>query len=98
MFKHVLGESLAAQLQLFVTLTTKMSTTRINLPRTKISKKLLPSLPRSWDMNVAVIKKNRDLRKLTLAEVMAIIKACDMDDKKREINHVNSYSTDNLGI
>ena len=29
---------------------------------------------------------------------MAIIKACDLDDKQREINHVNSYSTANLGI
>ena len=28
----------------------------------------------------------------------ATIKACDLDDKQRDINHVNSYSTANLGI
>ena len=36
--------------------------------------------------------------RLTLAEIMVIIKVCDVDDKQREINHVNSYSTANLGI
>nr|KAJ0186207.1 hypothetical protein LSAT_V11C900484210 [Lactuca sativa] len=98
MFNHVLGESLEAQLQRFVTLTTEMSMNGISLPRTEINKKLLNSLPRSWDMNVAEIKKNRDLSKLSLAEVMAINKACDVDDKQREINHVTSYSVANLGI
>ena len=65
--------------------------------RSKINKNLLNSLPKNWDMNVSVIKNTKDLSRLTLAEVMAIIKACDMDDKQREINHVNSYSTANLG-
>ena len=49
-------------------------------------------------MNVSVIKKTKDLNRLTLAETVAIIKACDLDDKQREINHVNFYSTTNLGI
>ncbi|KAI3700043.1 hypothetical protein L2E82_44657 [Cichorium intybus] len=48
-------------------------------------------------MNVAVIKKTRDLGKLSLFEVMAIIKSCNMDDKQREINHVTSYQSANLG-
>ena len=64
----------------------------------EINKKLLNSLPKAWDMNVVVIKKTKDLNRLSLAETMAIIKACDLDDKQREINHVNSYSTANLGI
>ena len=49
-------------------------------------------------MNVAVIKKTNDLNRLSLAETMAVLKACDLDEKQREINHVNSYSTANLRI
>ena len=75
-----------------------MSTAGIFVPHSKINKKLLNSLPKSWDMNASVIKKTRHLNKLTLAETMAIIKACDLDDKPREINHVSSYSTANLRI
>ena len=75
-----------------------MSTTGIDLSCSEINKKLLNSLPRSCAMNLAVIKKTRDLSKHTISEVIAIIKACDMDDKQREINHVNSSSTANLGI
>ncbi|KAI3723678.1 hypothetical protein L2E82_35434 [Cichorium intybus] len=97
MFNHVLGEMLEIQLQRFITLNTKMSTAGIVFSKIKVNKKLLNSLPRSWDMNVAVIKKTRDLSKLSLSEVMAIIKFCDMDDKQREINHVNSFQSANLG-
>ena len=98
MFNYVPCETLEAQLQRFTTLTTEMSIAGIFLTKSEINKKLLNALPKSWDMNVAVIKKTKDLNRLTLAEVMAIIKACDIDDKQREINHVNSYSTTNLGI
>ena len=63
-----------------------MSTAGIVLSRSEINKKLLNSLPRNWDMNVSVIKKTKDLNRLSLAEVMTVIKACDMDDKQREIN------------
>ena len=98
MFNHVLGETLENKLQRFITLTTKMSYAGVMVTRSEINKKLLNSLPKSWDMNVSVIKKTKDLNRLSLAEMMAIIKACDLDDKQREINHVNSYSTTNLGI
>lgn len=64
----------------------------------EINKKLLNSLPKSWGMNVSVIKKTKDLNRLSLAKTMAIIKACDLDDKQREINHINSYTTANIGI
>ena len=82
MFNHVLGESLEVQLQRFISLTTSMSTSGVVVSQSEINKKLLNSLPRNWDMNVSVIKKTKDLNTLTLAEVMAIIKACDMDDKQ----------------
>mgnify|MGYP001553584485 CR=1 FL=1 len=98
MFNHVLGETLEGQLQRFITLTTKMSSAGISVPRSEVNKKLLNSLPKTSDMNVPVIKKIKDLNRLSLAKIMAFIKACDLDDKDREINHINSYSSANLGI
>ncbi|XP_076902026.1 uncharacterized protein LOC143556633 [Bidens hawaiensis] len=92
MFNHVLGESLETQLHRFIALVTEMRYESINLTVAETTNKLINLLPKSWDMNVAVIKKTKDLNKLTLSEVMAIIKACDMDDKQRAINHVNSYN------
>ena len=81
MFKHVFGETLEAQLQRFITLTTKKSTAGIYALCSEIKNKLLNSLPKSWDMNVSVIKKTKNLNRLTLAEIMVVIKAYDMDDK-----------------
>lgn len=48
-------------------------------------------------MDVSLIKKTKNLNILTLAKLMAMIHACDLDNKQREINHVGSYSTANLG-
>ncbi|KAL7611060.1 hypothetical protein Lser_V15G13110 [Lactuca serriola] len=98
MFNYVPGETLEAQLQRFTTLNTEMTVEGIFYTKSEINKKLLNALPKSWDMNVDVIKKTKDLNRVTLAEVMAVIKACDIDDKQREMNHVNSYSAANLGI
>ena len=75
-----------------------MSSAGISVSQSEINKKLLNSLPKSWDMNFSVIKKTKDLNRLSLAETIAIIKACDLDDKQREINHVNSYLIANMGI
>ncbi|KAL7615964.1 hypothetical protein Lser_V15G04550 [Lactuca serriola] len=97
-FNHILGESLEAQLQRFTALITEMSSVGILVTRSEINKMLLNSFPKSWDMNMSVIKKTKDLNRLSMDETMAIIKACDLDDKQREINHVNSYFTANLGI
>ncbi|KAI3751320.1 hypothetical protein L2E82_22387 [Cichorium intybus] len=97
LFNHILGESLEAQLQHFITLHTELSTAGITFPKIDVNKKLLNSLPRSWDMNVSVIKKNKDLDRFSLSEIMAIIKSCDMDDKQREMNHVSSYQSANIG-
>ena len=97
MFNHILGEALEIQLQRFIALTTEMSSAGIVVPRSEIIKKLLNSLPQKWDMNVFFIKKTKDLNTITLAEKLAVINACDMDVKQREINHVNSYSVANIG-
>nr|KAJ0213727.1 hypothetical protein LSAT_V11C400212820 [Lactuca sativa] len=75
MFNYVSGETLEAQLQRLTTLTTKMTVAGIFYTKSEIKKKLLNALPNSWDMNVAVIKKTKDLSQLSLAEVMAVIKA-----------------------
>ncbi|KAI3767616.1 hypothetical protein L2E82_17880 [Cichorium intybus] len=96
MFNHILGKSLEVQLQQFTTLHTELSTVGISFSNIYVNKKLLNSLPRSWDMNVAVIKKTKDLARLSLSEIMAIIKSCDMDDKQREMNHVSSYQSANI--
>ena len=98
MFNYIPGETLEAQLHRFTTLTAEMNIARIFLTKSEINKKLLNALRKSWDMNVAVIKETKDLSQLSLAEVMAVIKACDIDDKQREINHVNSHSAANLDI
>lgn len=62
MFNHILGESLEAQMQRFITLTTKMSSVGVLVTRSEINKKLLNLLPKSWDMNVSVIKKKKRLK------------------------------------
>lgn len=98
LFNHVLGESFEQQLQRFTKLTTDLSAAGVIVLCSEINKKLLNSLPRSWDLNVLVIKKTKNLSRMSLAETMAVIKACEMDDKQREINHVNTYSTANIGI
>ncbi|XP_076943749.1 uncharacterized protein LOC143614109 [Bidens hawaiensis] len=79
MFNHILGESLETQLHRFIALVTEMRSASINLTAAETNNKLVNSLPQSWDMNVAVMTK--DLNKLTLSEVMAIIKAFDVDKK-----------------
>ncbi|XP_076923395.1 uncharacterized protein LOC143585507 [Bidens hawaiensis] len=92
MFNHVLGESLETQLHRFIFLVTEMRYANINLTAAETNNKHVNALPQRWYMNVAVIKKMKDLNRLTLSEVMAIVKACDMDDKQRAINHANSYN------
>ncbi|XP_076907042.1 uncharacterized protein LOC143563372 [Bidens hawaiensis] len=55
MFNHVLGESLETQLQRFISLVTEMRYANINLTFVETNNKLINSLPRSWDMNAAMI-------------------------------------------
>ena len=98
MFNYVLGETLENQMQRFITLTTEMSSDGVMVTKSKINKKLLNSLPKSWDTNVSATKKTKDLNRLSLVETMALIKACDLDEKQIKINNVNSYSCANLGI
>ncbi|KAL7603983.1 hypothetical protein Lser_V15G19898 [Lactuca serriola] len=53
MFNYVPGETLEAQLQRFTSLNTEMIVAGIFYTKSEINKKLLNSLPKSWDMNVA---------------------------------------------
>ena len=69
-FDFIPGETLETQLQRFTTLTTEMNIAGIFLTKSEINKKLLNSLLKSWDMNVAVIKKTKDLNHLSLAAVI----------------------------
>ena len=85
MLNHILGESLEPQLHRFISLTIRTSSARISMPRPEINKKLLNSLHTSWDMNVLVIMKTKDLNRSSLAETTTIIKSYDLDDKQGEI-------------
>ena len=67
LFNHVIGETLEMQLQRFIALTTEMSSAGVSVTKAEINKKLLNSLPRDWNMNVAMIKSTRDLKSLSLA-------------------------------
>ena len=69
-FDYIPGETLETQLQRFTTLTTEMNIAGIFLSKSEINKKLLNSLPKSWDMDVAIIKKKKDLNHLSLADVI----------------------------
>ena len=81
MFDYIPGETLEAQLQRFTTLTTEMNIAGIFLTKSKINKRLLNSLPKSWDMNVAVIKKTKDLNRLSIVEVIE-----ELDALKSSLN------------
>ena len=80
-FDYIPGETLETQLQRFTTLTTEMNIAGIFLSKSEINKKLLNSLPKSWDMNVAVIKKTKDLNRLSIAEVIE-----ELDALKSSVN------------
>ena len=69
-FDYIPGETLETQLKRFTTLTTEMNIAEIFLSKSEINKKLLNSLPKSWDMNVAIIKKTKDLNHLSLTDII----------------------------
>ena len=75
MFDYIPGETLETQLQRFTTLTTEMNIVGIFLTKSEINKKLLNSLPKSWDMDVADIKKTKDLNRLSLADIIEELNA-----------------------
>lgn len=92
MFNYIVGETLDAQLQRFVTLVTEMKTANIQLSLSEINKKLLNALPKNWDMNVGMIKRTVQLARTTLTELISIIQACEIDDQQRALNHASSYN------
>src|ERR1043165_9377430 len=57
-----------------------------------MNKKLLNTLPRSWDSNVTLIKRTKDLARLTLSETISLIKSYDLDDRQRYMTQTASYN------
>lgn len=49
-----------------MTLVTQRKTVGIILDNTAVNKKLMNYLPRNWDMNIRLIKKIKDLKRMTL--------------------------------
>ncbi|KAJ0728560.1 hypothetical protein HanLR1_Chr07g0242991 [Helianthus annuus] len=47
--------------------------------------------------NVVVIKGTNDMNKITLVDLISLIKSYDLDDKQREINHPSSYNIAAVG-
>ncbi|TLX69506.1 hypothetical protein E9993_22955, partial [Labilibacter sediminis] len=98
MFNHILGEPLEKQIQRFTSLITDLRMANIEISNAEINKKLLNSLPRSWDTNVAVIRSTRNLANMTLSDVIATINSNALADKQRVNNQTSSYATANLGV
>ena len=46
---------------------------------------------------MALIKKTKSLSTLSLVELISVIKACDVDDRHRALNHTSSYNTPGVG-
>ena len=86
MFNYIPGETLEAWLQRFTTLTTEMNIFGIFLTKSEINKKLLNALPKSWDMNVVVIKKTKDLSRLSIADVIKELNALKCGNTMSYVN------------
>ncbi|KAF5758754.1 putative transcription factor interactor and regulator CCHC(Zn) family [Helianthus annuus] len=96
LFNHFPGGTLENQIQRFVALVSYMKTHDISLEKNVINKKLLNALLRNWDTNVTLIKRTRDLARMTLSELISLLKSYEMDDKQRLYNHATSYN--NAGV
>ncbi|KAD4385615.1 hypothetical protein E3N88_25784 [Mikania micrantha] len=90
MFNHIKGESLEAQLNRFTHLMTEMTSSGIVMTKGEVNKKLLNSLPNTWNSNCTTIKRTKDMYKTSLSELISIINSYDMDDKQRALNHASS--------
>ncbi|KAD3067019.1 hypothetical protein E3N88_34899 [Mikania micrantha] len=90
MFNHIKGESLEAQLNRFTHLMTEMTSSGIEMTKGEVNKKLLNSLPYTWNSNCTTIKRTKDMYKTSLSELISIINSYDMDDKQRALNHASS--------
>ncbi|KAM0041663.1 hypothetical protein Hdeb2414_s0011g00368951 [Helianthus debilis subsp. tardiflorus] len=66
MFNHFPGETLENQIQRFISLISEMRTHDMPLQNSVVNKKLLNALPRSWDTNVTLIKRTKDLTRMGL--------------------------------
>src|ERR1043165_4682486 len=55
-----------------------------------MNKTLLNTLPWSWDSNVTLIKRTKDLARLTHSETMSLIKSYDLNDKQHYMTQTAS--------
>ncbi|KAM0049923.1 hypothetical protein Hdeb2414_s0008g00291601 [Helianthus debilis subsp. tardiflorus] len=89
-FNHIYEETIENQIRRFVKLVSQMVSAGIDVSNSAINRQLLNSLPKGWDAEVSMIKRTKDLNALTLTELIATIKSCEIDNQQREINHKNS--------
>ena len=93
MFHHVLNESLENQIQRFVHLTTEMKSAGLDLNQYEVNKKLLYSLPRSWDTNISIIKGAHKVERLSLNELISTIRSYELVNKQRDLSHATTMNT-----
>ncbi|KAM0038185.1 hypothetical protein Hdeb2414_s0013g00411911 [Helianthus debilis subsp. tardiflorus] len=87
---HIYREMVENQVRRFVKLVSQMVSAGIDVSNSAMNRQLLNSLPKGWDAEVSMIKRTKDLNEMTLTELIATIKSCEIDNQQREINHKNS--------
>jgi len=97
-FNHVPGETLESQIQRFVALVSEMKFNDMVVDNSVMNKMLVNILPRSWDSNVTLIKRTKDLARLTLSETISLIKSYDLDDRQRYLTQTASYNNAIIAI
>ncbi|KAI3805508.1 hypothetical protein L1987_27945 [Smallanthus sonchifolius] len=96
MINHVRGENLEAQINRFTQLMTKMKSAEIELAKGEINKRLLISLPITWNFNCTAIKRTKDMYQTSLSELISILYSYDMDDKQCHLNHISSMDVSEI--
>lgn len=56
-----------------------------------VNKKLLYTLPRDWDINVSTTRATKHLDRLTLTELISVIKSYEMNDKQIAVNQGSPF-------
>ena len=93
MFHHVLNESLENQIQRFVHLITERRSAGMDLSQYEVNKKLLYFLPRSWDTNISIIKSAHKIERLSLNELISVIRSYELVIKQRDLSHAATMNT-----
>ena len=65
----------------------------MELPQFEMNKKLLYSLPRSWDTNISIIKSAYQIQRISLNELISVIRSYELVNKQRDLRHATTMNT-----